>query len=419
MEKRRTVPFAKPDMSELEIQEVAETLRSGWITTGVKTKRLERELAAYLGIKNCVCLSSATAAEEMNLRILGIGPGDEILVPAYTYTATASACIHVGATVRFIDCQKDSFEMDYDAMEEAINERTKAVIPVDLGGIICDYDRILQAVERKRALFVPGGNTELGRKIQKAMGRIAIVSDCAHALGASKDGVKAGAIADFSSFSFHAVKNFTTGEGGASTWKSIPGVSDQDIYYMFQLLSLHGQSRDSLEKSKTGSWEYDIIMPLYKCNMTDIMAGIGLGQLKRYDGMLKRRRGIIARYDAMSDEMGLLHLKHYTADMSSSGHLYIVRIPWADDQLRRQIITEMSDLGVACNVHYKPLPMMTAYKKCSLVNGGGVKIEDFPNAFHYYENEITLPLHTMLSDEDVDYVIECFKEALSKTRSVD
>ncbi len=400
------IPFSPPDISELEIQEVAETLRSGWITTGPRTKELEKCLAAYIGVDKAVCLNSATAAEELNLRMLGIGEGDEVIVPAYTYTSSAAAAIHVGAKVVFIDSQPGSAEMDYNAMEAAINERTKAIVPVDLGGVVCDYDRVFSVVERKRGLFRPSGNTDLGRRLQKALGRVAVVADCAHALGSVWHGNKAGAIADFSSFSFHAVKNFTTAEGGASTWRSIPGIDDEELYKWFQLYSLHGQSKDALAKTKLGAWEYDIVAPLYKCNMTDIMAAIGLKQLERYEGLLARRREIISRYDAMCDELGVEHIVHSGEDFQSCGHLYITRVPRADDGCRREIITKMAERGVACNVHYKPLPMMTAYKAL------GWDIKDFPNAYKLYENEITLPLHTKLADEDAEYVMENFKGVL-------
>ena len=399
---KRNIPFSPPDISELEVDEVAEALRSGWITTGPRTKELERRLAAYCGTSKFVCLNSATAAEELNLRILGVGPGDEIIVPAYTYTASASAAIHVGATVIFVDSQKNSVEMDYDKMEAAITEKTKAICPVDLGGIVCDYDRIYQAVENKKYLFKPMEGNSLSARIQQAIGRVAIVSDCAHALGASKNGVMTGAIADFSDFSFHAVKNFTTAEGGASTWRDIPGIDNEEIYKQFQLYSLHGQSKDALAKTQLGAWEYDIVGPWYKCNMTDVMAAMGLRQLDRYSDLLERRKTIIARYDAMCDELKIKHLVHYTDDMTSSGHLYLVRVTGASDIQRREIIIKMAERGIACNVHYKPLPMMTAYKAY------GWNIKDFPNAYKLYENEITLPLHTKLSDEDVDYIIENF-----------
>lgn len=398
----RKIPFSPPDISELEIQEVCEALRSGWITTGPRTKKLEQKLAQYCHTDKMVCLNSATAAEELNLRVLGIGPGDEVLVPAYTYTASASAAIHTGATVRFIDCQENSLEMDYDRMEAAITEKTKAVIPVDLGGIPCDYDRIYEAVERKKDLFRP--NSE----IQKAMGRIAVVADCAHALGAEKNGKMTGALADFSSFSFHAVKNFTTAEGGASCWKTIPGIDNDELYHQYQLLSLHGQSKDALAKTKLGAWEYDIVGPWYKCNMTDIMAAIGLKQLERYPGLLQRRAEIIRRYDAALQPLGVETLTHFGEDYRSSGHLYITRVPNITEQQRNDIIVKMAEREIACNVHFKPLPMMTAYKTL------GFDIEDYPNAYKHYANEITLPLHTKLSDEDVAYVIENFTEILEE-----
>lgn len=399
---KRNISFSPPDISEAEIAEVSDALRSGWITTGPRTKEFERRLAEYCHTNKVVCLNSATAAEELNLRILGIGPGDEVLVPAYTYTSSASAAIHVGAAVKFIDSQPDSCEMDYDAMEAAITEKTKAIIPVDLGGIICDYDRIFAAVERKKNLFHPKG------KIQEALGRVAIVADCAHALGAQRHEKMAGEIADFSSFSFHAVKNLTTAEGGAATWKSIPGIDDEELYHQYQLYSLHGQSKDALAKTQLGAWEYDILGPWYKCNMTDITAAIGLRQLDRYPGMLKRRKEIIARYDEVCDRLGVEHLQHYGSDYQSSGHLYLTRIPGITSEQRSQIITKMAEQGVACNVHYKPLPMMTGYRKF------GWDIKDFPNAYRYFENEITLPLHTKLADEDVEYVITYFEKALNE-----
>lgn len=399
---KRDISFSPPDISEAEIAEVSDALRSGWITTGPRTKEFERRLAEYCHTNKVVCLNSATAAEELNLRILGIGPGDEVLVPAYTYTSSASAAIHVGAMVKFIDSQPDSCEMDYDAMEAAITEKTKAVIPVDLGGIICDYDRIFAAVERKKTLFHPKG------KVQEALGRVAVVADCAHALGAQRRGKMAGEIADFSSFSFHAVKNLTTAEGGAATWKSIPGIDDEELYHQYQLYSLHGQSKDALAKTQLGAWEYDILGPWYKCNMTDITAAIGLRQLDRYPGMLKRRKEIIARYDEVCDRLGVEHLQHYGSDYQSSGHLYLTRIPGITSEQRSQIITKMAEQGVACNVHYKPLPMMTGYRKL------GWDIKNFPNAYRYFENEITLPLHTKLTDEDVEYVTTCFEKAINE-----
>ena len=405
---KRDIPFSPPDISELEINEVCDALRSGWITTGPRTKELEKRLAEYCHTEKCVCLNSATAAEELILRTLGIGEGDEVIVPAYTYTASVSAAIHVGAKIVFIDSQPDSVEMDYDQMEAAINEKTKAIVAVDLGGIVCDYDRIYQAVENKKSLFTPLGSTELGQKIQKSLGRIAVLADSAHALGANWHGKMAGEIADFTSFSFHAVKNFTTAEGGAATWRTLEGVDNEEIYKQFQLYSLHGQSKDALAKTVKGSWEYDIAGPWYKCNMTDIMAAIGLRQLDRYPGILSRRKEIIGKYDAMCDSLGVKRLCHYGEDFNSSGHLYIVRVPNASDDTRREIIIKMAERGIACNVHYKPLPMMTAYKNL------GWDIKDFPNAYKLYENAITLPLHTKLSDEDVDYIIANFSEIVKE-----
>lgn len=399
---RRNIQFSPPDISEAEIEEVCEALRSGWITTGPRTKELEKRLAAFCHTDKLVCLNSATAAEELNLRVLGIGAGDEVIVPAYTYTATAAAVIHVGAKLVFIDSQKDSTEMDYNAMEAAINERTKAVIAVDLGGIIADYDRIYEAVERKKNLFTPKTD------IQKALGRVAVLADAAHSLGAKRDGKMAGEIADFTSFSFHAVKNFTTAEGGAATWRHIDGVDDEALYKQYQLLSLHGQSKDALAKTKLGAWEYDIVAPYYKCNMTDIMAAIGLRQLDRYAGLLERRKHIIAKYDEMCDELGVMHLNHYGENHNGSGHLYLTRVPGIGDEQRREIIIKMAEQGIATNVHYKPLPMMTAYKAY------GWDIKDFPNAYAYYENLITLPLHTLLSDDDVEYVVENFKNIVKE-----
>lgn len=404
---KRMISFSPPDISEMEIEEVTEALRSGWITTGPRTKELEQRLAKFCHTEKVVCLNSATASEEMNLRILGLGPGDEVIVPAYTYTASASAAIHCGATVIFVDSQKNgdskthSPEMDYDAMEAAITERTKAIIPVDLGGIMCDYERIFQAVENKKNIFNPSN------AIQEALGRVAIVSDCAHALGASRHGKMAGEVADFTSFSFHAVKNFTTAEGGASTW-NIPNVNGEELYKKYQLFSLHGQNKDALAKTKFGAWEYDIIGPWYKCNMTDIMAAIGLRQLDRYPGLLERRKEIIKKYDEVCDELGVFHLQHYGEDYTSSGHLYLSRIPGIDEEQRNEIIEKMAENGVATNVHYKPLPMMTAYKAY------GWDIKDFPNAYDYYHNLITLPLHTKLSDEDVEYVIANFRNIVKE-----
>lgn len=395
---KRNILFSPPDITEAEIQEVAEALRSGWITTGPRTKQLERNLAEYCHTNRVVCLNSATAAEELNLRVLGIGEGDEVIVPAYTYTATASAVIHVGAKVVMIDSQKDSVEMDYDAMEAAITEKTKAIVAVDLAGIVCDYDRIYQAVESKKYLFKPAS------RLQEVMGRIAVLSDCAHGLGAARDGKVTGEIADFTSFSFHAVKNFTTAEGGASTWRSIEGIDNEEIYKQFQLYSLHGQSKDALAKTQLGAWEYDIVGPWYKCNMTDVMAAIGLKQLERYPKLLERRKEIISKFDRMCDEVGVLHLNHYGDNYASSGHLYLTRVPNITLEQRNEIIIKMAEQGIACNVHYKPLPMMTAYKAL------GFDIADYPNAYNYFENLVSLPLHTRLSDEDVAYVVETFKK---------
>ena len=403
---KRVIPFSPPDISELEINEVAEAMRSGWITTGPRTKELEKRLAEYCHTSKVVCLNSATAAEELNFRICGIGEGDEVIVPAYTYTASASAAIHCGAKVVFVDSQKDCVEMDYDKVGEAINERTKAIVAVDLGGIVCDYDKLFSVVEQKRSLFTPLQGESLGARIQQALNRVLIFSDAAHALGASRNGKMAGEIADFTDFSFHAVKNFTTAEGGASTWRDIEGIDNDELYHQYQLLSLHGQSKDALAKSQIGAWEYDIIGPWYKCNMTDIMAAIGLRQLDRYPGLLARRGEIIERYDAMCDEMGVKHLVHSGENFQSSNHLYLTRVPGISDEQRREIIVKLAERGVNCNVHYKPLPMMTAYREL------GWDIKDFPNAYNYYSNLITLPLHTLLSDEDVEYVIENFKEVV-------
>lgn len=392
--KAMNISFSPPDMSDMEIQEVADTIKSGWITTGPKTKELERQIAKYVGVNRCVCLNSQTACGEMALRVLGIGAGDEVIVPAYTYSASASIVDHVGAKIVFVDVQEGCLEMDYDKMEAAITEKTKAIIPVDLGGVPCDYDKIFAIVEKKKALFQPNN------EIQKAIGRVAVCADTAHAFGASWHGKMCGSIADFSSFSFHAVKNFTTAEGGALTWRTIPGIDDEDIYHKLQLLSLHGQSKDALAKTKLGAWEYDIVGPWFKCNMTDIMAGIGLAQMKRYPGMLARRKEIIARYDAAFKPLGIEVLDHYNDNHQSSGHLYITRIPGAGLEERQEIIVKMAEAGIATNVHYKPLPMMTAYKNL------GFDIKDYPNAYKRFVNEITLPLHTCLTDEEVEYIIE-------------
>lgn len=408
MSELRNIPFSPPDISDLEIQEVIEALKSGWITTGPRTKELERRLAEYCHTSKVVCLNSATAAEELNFRICGIGEGDEVIVPAYTYTATASAAIHCGAKVVFVDSQKDSPEMDYEKVAEAITEKTKAIIAVDLGGIVADYDKLFEIAESKKELFIPTGNTNLGKRIQTAVGRVLVFADGAHSLGASRKGKMAGEIADFTDFSFHAVKNFTTAEGGAATWRDIPKIDNEEIYHQYQLYSLHGQSKDALSKTKAGAWEYDIQGAWYKCNMTDIMAAIGLKQLDRYSGLLERRKEIVAKYDAMCEELGIKHLVHSGNDFQSSNHLYLTRIVGADDARRREIIIKLAERGVSTNVHYKPLPMMTAYKDM------GWDINDFPNAYKYYENLITLPLHTKLSDEDVDYVIRNFKTVVKE-----
>ncbi len=400
--KKFNIPFSPPDISEAEINLVAEALRSGWITTGPKTKLLEKKIADWVGTPRAVCLNSQTACAEISLRILGIGEGDEVIVPAYTYTATASVVCHVGAKVVMIDCQKDSLEMDYDALERAVTEKTKVIIPVDIAGIPCDYDRIFDIVERKKAIFKPAN------EIQKKMGRVAIVADAAHAFGAVWHGRMVGSIADFTNFSFHAVKNFTTAEGGAMTWKHIDGVDDEAIYKQAMLLSLHGQSKDALAKTQLGAWEYDIVAPLYKCNMTDMAAAMGLAQFDRYPAMLARRKEIIGKYDIALKPLGVEVLSHYTDNYSSSGHLYITRVPGASDEERREIIIKMAEEGIACNVHYKPLPMHTAYKNL------GFDIKDYPNAYAHYENEITLPLHTKLTDEEVEYVSHTYFEIIKK-----
>lgn len=394
------IPFSPPDISELEVEEVSAALRSGWITTGPCTKQLEREVAAYAGADGCVCLNSQTACAELALRVLGIGEGDEVITSAYTYTASASVIAHVGAKIVLVDTAKDGLEMDYDALEAAITEKTKAIIPVDLGGVPCDYDRIFEIVENKKHLFTPVND------MQKALGRVAVMADTAHSLGASRKGVMTGAIADFSSFSFHAVKNLTTAEGGALTWRTIEGIDNADIYKKLQLLSLHGQSKDALAKTQLGAWEYDIIGTWYKCNMTDIAAAMGLAQMKRYPGMLARRREIIARFDAALKPLGVEVLDHYNDTHTSSGHLYLTRIPGITAEQRNEIIIKMAEQGIACNVHYKPLPMHTAYKNL------GFDIKDYPNAYAHFENEITLPLHTCLTDEQVEYIISNYVDII-------
>ena len=396
------IPFSPPDITEEEVEQVAEALRSGWITTGPKTKELEREVAEFCGVNRAVCLNSQTACAEMTLRLLGISEGDEIIVPAYTYTATASVVCHVGAKLVMVDVQKDSLEMDYDKLEDAITEKTKVIIPVDLGGVPCDYNRIFSIVESKKELFHPVN------KLQESIGRVIVMTDAAHAFGAEWNGKAVGSIADFSNFSFHAVKNFTTAEGGAVTWKDINGIDNEEIYHQYQLLSLHGQSKDALAKTQLGAWEYDIVGPWFKCNMTDVRAGIGLAQMKRYRGLLARRKEIIEKYDAAFKPLGIEVLNHYTEEHQSSGHLYITRIPGITLEQRYEIIVKMAEAGVACNVHYKPLPMMTAYRNM------GFDIKDYPNAYNRFENEITLPLHTKLTDEEVEYVIEKYCEIVKE-----
>lgn len=418
----RNVPFSPPDMSEAEAKLASEAILSGWITTGPKTKEFERQIAEYVGTRKAVCLNSATAAMEMALRLIGVGPDDEVIVPAYTYTATASVTQHVGCKVVMVDSQKDKVEMDYNMLADAITEKTKVICPVDLGGVMCDYDKIFAVIESKKHLFRPSN------AIQKKIGRIIIAADDAHAFGAQWHGQMAGAIADFSSFSFHAVKNLTTAEGGALTWQlpfgeskvesselkdympTVPFIDgetwNQLLYRVSQLFSLHGQNKDALAKTQLGAWEYDVIGPWYKCNMTDIMAGIGLAQLSRYQGMLERRRHIIGVYDNALKDLPVAVLKHYGEDFAGSGHLYITRLLGRTDQERRDVIVKMAERGIACNVHYKPLPMMTAYKAL------GFDIKDYPNAYNLFVNEVTLPLHTCLTDEDVEYVISNYVDII-------
>lgn len=397
---KRYIPFSPPDITDKEIAQVSETLQSGWITTGPKTKELEREVADLCGVNRAVCLNSQTACAEMTLRLLGISEGDEIITCAYTYTASASVVCHVGAKLILIDTQKNSLEMDYEQLENAITEKTKVIIPVDLAGVPCDYDRIFDIVKRKKNLFHPAN------KLQKSIGRIIVMADAAHAFGATWKDKTVGSIADFSNFSFHAVKNFTTAEGGAVTWKDIEGVDSEEIYHRYQLLSLHGQSKDAFAKTQLGTWEYDIIGPWFKCNMTDVVAGIGLEQMKRYKGLLARRKEIIGKYDKAFKPLEIEVLNHYNEVHQSSGHLYITRIPGITLEQRHEIIVKMEEVGVACNVHYKPLPMMTAYKNM------GFDIKDYPNAYALFENAITLPLHTKLTDEEVKYVTDVLKECI-------
>ena len=396
------IPFSPPDMTEAEEIEVAQVLRSGWITTGPRTKEFERQIASYCHTPKVVCLNSATACMEMILRVLGVGPGDEVITSAYTYTASASVACHVGAKLVMVDTAPNSFEMDYEQLAQAITSRTKVIIPVDLAGIICDYDRIFSIANDKKQLFQPSN------KLQNSIGRVIILADAAHAFGAKRNGKMCGEIADFTSFSFHAVKNLTTAEGGALTWRSIPGIDNEWLYQQFQLLSLHGQNKDALAKTQLGAWEYDIVAPNFKCNMTDIIAGIGLVQLKRYPEILRRRQQIINRYDEVLRDQNLQLLLHYGENHTSSGHLYLVRLIGREIDERNEIIIKMAERGIACNVHYKPLPMMTAYKNL------GFDIANYPNAYNQYRNEITLPLHTRLSDEEIEYVLANFINLISK-----
>lgn len=400
--KRLNVQFSPPDITQNECDEVVEALRSGWITTGPKTKLLEKKIAEWLGTPKAVCLNSQTAAAETCLRLLGIGENDEVLVPAYTYTASASVVCHVGAKLILIDCQKDSLEMDYDALEAAITENTKVIIPVDLGGVPCDYNRIYEIVEKKKNLF------HANNEIQDTFGRIIVMTDGAHAFGASVANKMVGNVADFTTFSFHAVKNFTTAEGGALVWKKHEGLEHEAMYHKCQLLSLHGQSKDALAKTQLGAWEYDIIGTWYKCNMTDVTAAIGLAQFERYPGILARRKDIIRRYDTAFKPLGIEVLDHFTDVRQSSGHLYITKVPGITPDQRNEIIIKMAERGVACNVHYKPLPMHTAYKEM------GFDIKDYPNAYVHFANEVTLPLHTKLTDEEVGYVIESYTEVVKE-----
>jgi dTDP-4-amino-4,6-dideoxygalactose transaminase len=396
----RNIPFSPPDITDAEIEEVVQAMKSGWITTGPRTKLFEQKIAEYIGVNKAVCLNSATSALELTLRILGIGAGDEVITTAYTYTATAAVIDHVGAKIILIDVAPDSFEMDYSKLADAITEKTKAIIPVDIAGKMCDYDAIYKAVESKRELF------KASNEIQSLFNRVIVMADAAHAFGAERNELKCGQVADFTCFSFHAVKNLTTAEGGAVVWRGDIELDDDWLYNQFMLYSLHGQSKDALAKTQIGAWEYDIVYPAYKCNMTDILAGFGLIQLSRYDGLLKRRREIIEMYDRALLPLGIQSLRHYGDDFTSSGHLYLTRIPGIDEVKRNEIITKMAEAGIACNVHYRPLPMMTAYKRL------GFDIKDYPSAYKQYVNEITLPLHTLLSDGDVDYVCEKLKAAM-------
>ena len=397
----REIPFSPPDITQEEIDAVVEVLQSGWITTGPKTKLFEKKIAEYVGTSRAVCLNSATAAMELTLRILGVGPGDEVITSAYTYTASASVIHHVGAKIVLVDTAPGSFEMDYEKLADAITEKTKVIIPVDIAGKMCDYDSIFAAVESKRHLF------KADNDIQALFNRVIVMADAAHAFGAEQKGLKCGQVADFTCFSFHAVKNLTTAEGGAVVWKDVPGLDNDELYQKFMLYSLHGQSKDALAKSQKGSWEYDIVFPGYKCNMTDIMAAIGLVQLERYPSMLQKRRELILQYDISLKPLGFEVLEHYGDTFSSSGHLYLTRIPGIDEARRNAIITRMSEAGVTCNVHYKPLPLLTAYKNM------GFDISEYSNSFDLYKNEISLPIHTLLSDKDIGYVVACLQDMVA------
>lgn len=396
------IPFSPPDIGEEEINEVIDALKSGWITTGPKTKKLEKEIAELCKTEKAVCLNSATAALELTLRILGIGEGDEVITSSYTYTASASPIEHLGAKVVLVDINKDSWEMDYEKLASAITEKTKVIIPVDIAGILCDYDKIFEIIEEKQKLFKPNN------EIQKLYNRIIVVSDCAHGFGAKQNEKMAGELADFTTFSFHAVKNFTTAEGGAAVWKNIEGLDNEYIYKQYQLLSLHGQTKDALHKNSLGAWEYDIVGTYYKCNMTDINAAMGLAQMKRYQNLLKRRQEIIKKYNEAFEKLPVKLLNHKDNNHVSSGHLYLVRVNNIDEKTRNEIIIKMAERGIACNVHYKPLPMLTAYKNL------GFNIENYPNAYNFYKNEITLPLYSKLTDEQIEYIIHNFTEVLGE-----
>lgn len=396
------IQFSTPDITQEEIDEVVDTLKSGWITTGPKTKLFEKQLAEYCNTPKAVCLNSATSAMEMTLRLLGIGEGDEVITSAYTYTASASVISHVGAKIVLIDTAENSYEMDYEKLEKAITKNTKAIIPVDIAGVMCNYDKIFEIVNKKKKIF------KVSNKLQETIGRMVVLADAAHSLGATYKGKHSGEVADFTCFSFHAVKNLTTAEGGAVTWANIPGIDNNEIYKKFMLLSLHGQSKDALAKNKPGSWEYDIVYTAYKCNMTDIMASLGIAQLKRYSELLERRRDIINIYNDGLKDLDVTILQHYGSDFNSSGHLYLIRLNGKEETFRNNVIVKMAEKGVATNVHYKPLPMHTAYKNL------GFDIKEYPNAFDMYKNGITLPLHTLLSDEEVKYVCKSLKEAIDE-----